>query len=133
MMKTSAVDVRRGYRILTLYCYGCGRDRPFSQVDTWRSPQIRIARVLKGKITVYESRCPTPNIAEDVRKVRAVCMYCHKGAMYVITADRLESSHYLADLLCGCGLPLGHDGPHLDPPFIRSKKCRDSKKLNETQ
>lgn len=117
----------RGYRILQLYCYCCQRERPFSQVDTWRSPQVQVARIVSGQVKVYSSKCPTPNISDDVRKIRAVCMYCRRGAMYVVTEQRLHESHYRADDLCACGLSLDHDVPHLDPPFVRRQKCRRSK------
>jgi hypothetical protein len=65
-----------------------------------------------------------------VRKIRAVCMYCRRGAMYVVTEQCLHASHYSADDLCACGLPLDHEQPHLDPPFVRRQKSRKKAKEN---
>ena len=116
-------SIQRGHRILWLYCYRCHRERPFSQVDAWRSAQVRVVRIIQGRTVVLPSKCPTPNIPDDVRKIRAACMYCLHGAMYVTTVERLRATQYGADDLCGCGLPLDHEGPHLDPPYERRKRC----------
>lgn len=119
--------VQRGYRVMRLYCYHCHQERPFSQVDTWQSAQVRVVRIVEGRAIISASKCPTPNIADDVRKIRAVCMHCLRGAMYVTTVERLEATKYSSELLCGCGLPLDHEEPHLDPPYDRRKRCLESR------
>ena len=105
---------KRGYRIMYLHCVQCECERAFSEIDTWRSPQIKIVRTVRGRARIRRSANPTPNIPKDTRLIRAICMSCRLGAMYVSTAAALERARCGLDFLCACGLPWDHTEPHLD-------------------
>jgi len=112
-MTPGSHHAKRGYRIMYLYCVQCECERTFSEIDTWRSPQIKIVRTVGGRARIRRSANPTPNIPRGARLIRAICMYCRTGAMYVSTAAALGRSRCGLDFLCACGLPWDHEEPHL--------------------